>query len=245
MIRNRICSKKYNITLHIIGQLFKLKCRDKNIHTVYLSYMEKDSLAVIIGDSVRAKVLRQLVSNKDYKFTVGELRKLTKAQPTAISAMLKKMESDGLVQSRALSKKEQINLGTREKKGYIYNQKYKNSPLLQNLIFQTMPNGKETLLNKLSRTPGVRCVIAAGIFADGSKSPADIVIAGDNVDESVIQNIIKTAEETLGTEVRFVLMSINDFAYRVQIQDKFIRSIIDYPHDVISDTHRILSPPLE
>ena len=72
------------------------------------------------------------------------------------------------------------------------------------------------------------------------ESRADILIVGDHIKKSSLDNTIKKLESEIGKELRYVCFSIEDFKYRLSMFDKLIRDILDYPHKKILNRLGIL-----
>ena len=48
-----------------------------------------------------------------------------------------------------------------------------------------------------------------------------------------LDNIIKTIESEIGREIRYAVFETSEFNYRYSIFDKFLRDILEYPHEKI------------
>ncbi|MCI0532935.1 hypothetical protein L0Y49_01805, partial [bacterium] len=76
----------------------------------------------------------------------------------------------------------------------------------------------------------VQLVVITGIFIKNEESRVDILIVGDGLKKQSIESVLRTMEAELGKEIRYALLETKEFSYRMNVYDKFIRDILDYPH---------------
>ena len=63
----------------------------------------------------------------------------------------------------------------------------------------------------------------------------DLLIVGDSPNEKKMLPAIKDLEAEMGKEVRYAIFTTKDFRYRLDIRDRLVRDVLDYPHKVIID----------
>jgi hypothetical protein len=61
----------------------------------------------------------------------------------------------------------------------------------------------------------------------------DLLVVGDNMKLSLLENIIKTIESEIGKEIRYAVFETQEFTYRYSVFDKLIRDILDFQHEKI------------
>ena len=104
---------------------------------------------------------------------------------------------------------------------------------LKSFILDTAPASRDQLLKKLQKTGRIKLVILAGIFGENNSSPVDIFVVGDAIRKGVLDRAIRDIEAEVGKELTYTFFSTQDFLYRMGMYDKFIRDILDYPHEKI------------
>ncbi len=55
------------------------------------------------------------------------------------------------------------------------------------------------------------------------------------MNERILRNRVRVLEAELGKEIRYAAMSTQDFFYRLNMSDKLLRDILDYPHSIAFD----------
>ena len=78
-------------------------------------------------------------------------------------------------------------------------------------------------------------MILSGVFGGDVEGDLDMLVVGDRVREPVLREKIKSVEAELGRELRYALLATPDFLYRLNMSDKLLRDILDYPHRVLVD----------
>ena len=58
---------------------------------------------------------------------------------------------------------------------------------------------------------------------------------GDYLKPGKIDTIVRKIESEIGRELRYSICDTGDFVYRLNAYDKFVRDILDYPHDKVID----------
>jgi hypothetical protein len=101
---------------------------------------------------------------------------------------------------------------------------------LQNLLIENGSVGENEIIDKLKKAGNLKLVIIAGVFMQDLNSRADILIVGDNLNDSFLEKSIQALESEVGKELRYVVFETADFKYRLGIYDKLLRDILDYSH---------------
>ena len=57
-----------------------------------------------------------------------------------------------------------------------------------------------------------------------------MLIVGDGVNIKKFTDFVVGLEADLGSEISYVILSKEEFSYRMEMLDKFLGDIIDYPH---------------
>jgi hypothetical protein len=81
----------------------------------------------------------------------------------------------------------------------------------------------------------IKLIILTGVFVDDLEGGLDMLIAGDRIKEGSLRERVRALEAELGRELRYALLSTHDFLYRLNMNDKLIRDVMDYPHRIVYD----------
>ena len=125
---------------------------------------------------------------------------------------------------------------------YFLNHDFEFFPELQSLILKSSVTEKKNMIKRLSHLGRIRLAVISGIFMqsqDGnvSKDPnvsaADLFIVADDINRKKLRSFLKSVEANVGTEIRFTLMEREEFSYRFGMFDRFIRVLLEGPHEKI------------
>lgn len=165
----------------------------------------------------RVKLLEVLLNQPNKIFYVRELVRNVGEQINAVRAELSRMEKVGMVFSEPRANRKYYGI----KKDYIYFDELlrlvaKSTGLGNDLIKERMKLGK------------VKYVMFSGRFIrkmEATPNDVDLLIVG-NVIIPQLSAMVKKAEEEVGREINYTVMSEEEFQFRKQRGDPFISDIL-------------------
>jgi hypothetical protein len=180
-------------------------------------------LEQLFGSRERARILRYFLQNPDHQYEFSEIVKknMIKSHPA-------KVELANLVRIRfALVR-------TRKGKNYYQlNQGFNFYPELKNLIAKSNVYPQCKSMGKVSKIGNIKLAVISGVFISYQKSKADMILVGDNISKAKLKNLMNNLEAEIGKEISFVLMTMDEFKYRLNMLDKFILEFLEGPHEEI------------
>jgi len=111
---------------------------------------------------------------------------------------------------------------------------FKYLKALQNLLLNAPARG-EDIVQRLRPAGGIKFVALAGIFVGEWDRNLDLLVVGDRVSERRLKSRIRRLEAELGKELQYALLTSNDFNYRLNMNDKLLRDVLDYTHRIVLD----------
>ena len=181
-------------------------------------------LGKLFGSIERVKIMRLFLMNPTVAFTKAAIARRSKVSGTTLSREL--------IKSRLSVTAEEG--GTRAK-GWQLDLGFPLLAPLKSLLFPTEPFTHEEIVRKFKNGGRIKLIIAAGIFIQDENSRADLLIVGDNLKKRVLDHALKSMEAEIGRELVYGIFETEDFKYRLGVYDKFIRDLLDYPHEVMLD----------
>ena len=79
--------------------------------------------------------------------------------------------------------------------------------------------------------------VISGVFFNNKDSlgalgsEVDLFIVGDDINKKRLRLFLKSLEAEVGKEIRFGLMEKEEFEYRYGMFDRFVRVLLDGPHE--------------
>ena len=182
-----------------------------------------DPLIKLFGSHARLKLLRLFLFNPSKSFTAAEAAARSRVTSPETRRELLNLVAAGLLR-RARTKL------TR----YELNEKFPYLQALKHLLLNTARRG-ETVPERLRSAGGIKLIILTGVFVGDVEGSFDMLIAGDRIRENALREKMKSLEAELGRELRYALLSTADFLYRLNMNDKLVRDVMDYPHRIVYD----------
>lgn len=197
-----------------------------------------DVLSTIFGSEARVKIMRLFLFNQEVIFDVDMVADKSKVSKDIAKKEVIILEKAKLIKKRDFSKSVQNKKNKLIKvkaRGYYLNKNFSYISALKQLLIKTkMLEGGE-IVRRLSKVGKLKLVIVSGVFTQEKDSRVDMFIVGNNINKSILNNVIKSIEAELGKELIYVCFETQDFQYRLGMYDKLIRDVLDYPHQVLLD----------
>lgn len=191
-----------------------------------------EELEALFSSKARPRILRLFFQNEEQSFNVKEIAKKCQLTQDSVKKELAKLTKINLIQKKSFNKD---NNQKKEKNFYILNQKFPLINELRSLLLDTPFFSQKELTSLFKKETGLQLVIITGIFLKENRSPVDLLIVSKKQKNSKILRLIKKIETQVGKEIRWSLMTIDEFNYRFGMNDRFLKDIFDYPHKNIID----------
>ena len=183
-----------------------------------------ETLSKLFGSEAKVKIMRLFLFNPERVFDTKDITGRVKENSARVRKEISVLEKMGLVKRRTINKKES------HWHGFILDSNFAYLLPLQNFLINTEPLHSKEIIKKISKLGVIKLIIIAGVFIQEAESRLDLLIVGDHVKRSSLENLIKTLESEIGKELKYAYFTIEDFKYRLSMFDKLTRDILDYPH---------------
>lgn len=189
----------------------------------------------LFGSRTRVKLLSLFLRQPDEQIFVREITRRVGTQINAVRRELSNLLKLGLiieVEEKTDGDKKTRTPGLK-KKFYKVNPDFRLLKELSALLLRAQALYEGRLDQEIPKLGDVRYLAFLGVFL-GEKSPVDVFIVG-TINESQLKKQIAEAEKSLGYEINFTVMSLEDFRYRKDMTDKFLYSILEGRKHVVID----------
>lgn len=202
-----------------------------------------DFLATLFGSNTRVKILRLLLSaDEGACFTHDEIAKRTQVAKPSAQKELRLLEKIALVKKAKCMRTSTTGRGAKAKTvskqvpGWIVNSAHPQRGALTAFLRAVSPLGADDIVERLRGVGRITLITIAGALVGDSAGRVDILVVGEHLDERKLQTALRSLEAEYGREVQYAAFSTEDFAYRMNVSDKLVRDIFDYPHETLLDT---------
>lgn len=165
----------------------------------------------------------------------------TDARPKDIEYEIATLRKMGLIKGSSLSRTVSVKVGKKvvEKKktfkAWTLDSKFEFIEALTDFLIKTHSLEDRAIVRRLDRVGRIKAVLVSGIFMRDSDSRIDMFVVADGLKQAAMDKVIKSIESDMGKDIRYAVMSAADFEYRVSMNDKLVRDVLDFPHKILSN----------
>jgi len=165
-----------------------------------------------------------------------------KPKKRKISKKKKSSKTRRVVSSSRTKHKRKVSSKKRAPKAerlYSVNKNYELLRELQALVLKASPVETPRFTSDLRKIGKIRLALMSGSFLGVDDARVDLLVVGENIRLSKLFSFIKDRETELGRELRYVILSPDEFSYRYEMFDRFLKDILETPHQKLINTLRI------
>jgi hypothetical protein len=198
-------------------------------------------LARLLGGTDRVKIMRLFLHNEDAVLSLHDVAEKTKSKSALVRKELTVLASISFIEKK--KSKTYVSVGTGKKAaskvkeviGFKLNQDFPHIQALKDLLFDFQSLDKKELALRFKLIGRIKLFIVSGIFIGESKSRVDILIVGEGIKRQKAEKVIEVLSAELGREIIYSIMDVEEYEYRYKMYDKFLRDIVDTPHEKMID----------
>ena len=184
-----------------------------------------ESLAKLFGSPARLKTIRLFVFNQDAALTLAEVARRTKLSKEVARHELNELFAAGLLRKK----------GTRTPIQYQTNPRFEHLAAVDTFIRESTSVRPQRIVALLRRAGTLQLVALSGLFTGMLEPQIDLLVVGDNLNEHALAQTVHSLEAELGREIRYAAFATADFRYRLEVYDRLLRDVFDYPHRLLID----------
>lgn len=205
--------------------------------------MPEKSLEQLLESKPKAFALKLFLMNPEGEFTLEDAVQHTLLKKRQFTKELKKFMKIGLVVTKIVreaiavparrSKKraQKPKMRIVRKRVFFVNKDFPMYPELRDLVWKIAPDGYGALLAKVKNLGNMKLAIISGVFLKYDGARADLMLVGDRLKRARIASFLKKVRRDLGRDINYSVMTTPEFCYRFEMQDRFIRDVLDFPHE--------------
>ncbi len=188
-------------------------------------------LGKILGSSARVKIMRLFLLNFKNNFNRKDIIKRSRVDHNIVGREIKLLASVGFIKKHG--------------KVWSFNPLFKYAGEFDNLLVSSDSLDKKTIVDNFRKVGRVKFLLVSGIFIKNKDARVDLLIVGDKMKKSKIEEEVRKLEAEIGTELAYAIFDTKEFLYRLDMYDKLVRDILDFPHEVIFQTKELSTQALK
>lgn len=192
-------------------------------------------------DSVpKARILRLFMQNPHQSFTCNAIAARCNFKTTQVRKEINKFLKLGLIfEKMGIIRKD--GAIDRVKKGkkmtkirslvYTTNQDFEVFQELRDLVIKSSVASKRNLTQRVKRLGRIQLAMIAGTLINNDRGRTDLLLVADDIPKSKMERFLSELESEVGKQVHYTLMTKDEFIYRTNMYDRFLRDILESPHE--------------
>ena len=194
------------------------------------------------GNLTRVKVLRFVLLNTDECFTPEILATNISATKVSVRKEIDLFHKIGLLQKTKCEVEEEKGRGKNKKvsikkvPGFILDKNFEYIAAFKSFFLDIAPGQAEGLARTVKKVGKVKLVIVAGAFLNDEAGRVDMLVVGDSINMARLEKEVKKMEIEIGRELRIASFLTPDFLYRLEMHDRLLADVFDFPHTVVVDS---------
>lgn len=191
----------------------------------------------LFGSKTRVKLLQLFYSNPNRSFYVREITRKIDEQINSVRRELANLLSIGIIKSDT----------TNNRLYYEVNQEYEYHAPLAAIFGEgtmasstTAPSATEEA-HTLKSLGNITMAILTGQLTRDERSGVDVLIVGD-VNQTQVAKYVSDLEAKEGKELRYVVMSEDEFIYRQEVNDRFLTQVLQSKMQILLDKNHHITP---
>ncbi len=196
-------------------------------------------LSRLLGGQERVKIMRYFLFHDKAVVSASTVAEKTKSKATTVRKELNALTGIGFLEKRRgkefVTGKGKSVTKVKEITGYTLNGEFPHNQALKDLLFDFELLDKRELAARFKPVGRIKLFIVSGVFLGEEDSRVDILLVGEAIKRPKADKVLEVLSAELGREVVYSIMDVEEYAYRYKMYDKFVRDILDMPHEKVID----------
>lgn len=198
-------------------------------------------LTRLLGGAERVKIMRFFLHHEDVIVSLHDISEKTKSKAAIARKELTTLSSIGFLEKKktrvvtTAGKGSKASSKVKEIIGFKLNTEFPHNQALKDLLFDFQLLDKRELANRFKVIGRIKLFVVSGVFIADEKSRVDVLIVGEAVKRPKAEKIFEALSAELGREVIYSIMDVEEYEYRYKMYDRFVRDIVDQPHEAVID----------
>lgn len=177
----------------------------------------------LFGSKTRVKLLHLFYTNPNRSFYVREITRKIDEQINSVRRELSNLLTIGIIKSDSSG----------NRLYYEVNQTYPHYDSLRHIFTgintkkdQSVVKEGGDLASRIQEVGQIEFVILTGFFVRNPNLPVDMLVVGD-VNKAKLAKLIKELEQEENQEIRYSVLSRDEFNYRQELNDRFLSILLE------------------
>ena len=179
-------------------------------------------LEKIFGSRTRVKIITLFTTGVKRPYYVREIARNVNERLNAVRRELDILRKIGMLTT----------YDNKRRKYYAVNNEFSLLGELASIMQKAGPGIEDVLFKNIERLGDIQYTCASGFFTGAKDSPTDLLLIGA-INEQRLEAFVQRIERQINREITYTPMSLNEYKYRRNFNDMFLRTIFLNPHKVL------------
>ena len=207
---------------------------------------QNQMLEKLFGSAARLRLLRLFLLNPEEVFDAASIVKRTRLKPEQFKKDMDMLREVGYLKPATRIIAGEVKKGEKPAKqkviGYSIDKDFPFLNELSALLSSSAPQARDRLLSGARSLGRVSFLLIAGRLLGYETEHVDVFLAGDALKKSKIEMLLHAIEAETGQEIVYAMMATKEFTYRYGMNDRFVSTLFDAPHEVLINKVEVLTP---
>jgi len=188
-------------------------------------------LGKLFGNLNKAKLLRYFIMNPEVQASLTDIEGTVKVGPSILRKELANLVSMKFLEEKQLSRPNARGDRKIKTKVWQLDGTFPFNNDLRRILNYDIVEDRMDVAKKFRGCGRLKLIILSGLFMNDATGRIDLAIVGEDLDRRAIDRAAHKIEAEIGKELKYTILDTEDFNFRMFSGDKFIRDIMDYPHE--------------
>jgi len=188
-------------------------------------------LGKLFGTLNKAKLLRFFIMNPEAQASLADIEGTVKVGPGLLRKELANLVSMKFLEEKQLSRPNARGDRKIKTKVWQLDGTFPFNNDLRRILNYDIVEDRMDVAKKFRGCGRLKLIILSGLFMNDATGRIDLAIVGEDLDRRAIDRAAHKIEAEIGKELKYTILDTEDFNFRMFSGDKFIRDIMDYPHE--------------
>ncbi len=190
----------------------------------------------LFGSKTRVKLLQLFYGNPNRAFYVREITRKINEQINSVRRELSNLLSIGIITSETNNNKLYYEVNQQfahyQALSAMFGGKAATVPVSSSLKPKQQSGEESEIVKDIKALGRIDLAILLGQFTRDDFSSIDLLVVGD-INQTKVNHFISDLEDKENKEIRYAIMSPSEYKYRLQINDRFINSVLSAKKQVL------------
>lgn len=178
------------------------------------------------GSDIKVRLIKFFLVNHSKFFQVRDIAGRLGIPLGAVKIHLKTLRKDGFLKSRSA-------------RSFSVSYRFPYLNELKTLAAKFPPVSDAWLTREIRKMKRVKIFLIAGSLIDAQKARVEVLIVGDRIREKTAEKFMREMEAHAARELRYALLTTQEFLYRKKMFDRFVLDVLEFPHRILINKLKI------